>query len=67
MHPVSSFEVGREPVSGWGQHMVTIYPEDFHCFSYPEDTLELLYVTEIKVALLWGLGNSLPYMRPNAL
>ena len=47
--------------------MVTIYPEDFHRFSYLEDTLELLYFKEVKVSLLWGLGDSLPYMRPNAL
>lgn len=67
MHPVSSSEAGREPVTGWGQRMVTIYPEDVHCFSYLEDTLELLYFKEVKVSLLWGLGDSLPYMRPNAL
>ena len=67
MPPVSSSEAGREPVTGWGQHMVTIYPEDFHRFSYLEDTLELLYFKEVKVSLLWGLGDSLPYMRPNAL
>lgn len=66
MHPVSWSKAGRELVSEWGQHLVAIYPEDFHCFSYLEDTLELVYFKEVKVSLLWDLGNSLPYMRSNA-
>ena len=60
MHLVSWSKAGRELVSEWGQHLVAIYPEDFHCFSYLKDTLK-----EVKGSLLWDLGKSLPYMHSN--
>ena len=44
-------------VSGCGQHVVTIFREGFHGFSYLEGTLELFHFEGVKVSLLLGLGN----------
>ena len=65
MHPVSWLQRVEGQFGGCGQHLVTIFHDSFHGFSYLEGMLELFHFKRVKVSLLSVL--CLPYMSSNEL